>query len=176
MGRVRIAATLGLAQPEPPAPVVDRQPAGEDDTSPAAMLTVAQAGVRALAAIGPLPLPVLAAAMARARRFRERHHLSDGDLAAALRLAGCTVDADGRWHPPAGTIASERNEAIVALAAGRDLTRQQMIDILFTAGYSRSSAEGRMSSSHPLFQRTGPDRYRLISDALAAGPTEPAGG
>jgi len=40
-----------------------------------------------------------------------------------------------------------------------------MIDILLTAGYSRSSAEGRMSSSHPLFERTGPDRYRLIGDS-----------
>ena len=36
-----------------------------------------------------------------------------------------------------------------------------MIDILLTAGYTRSSATGRMSSSHPLFERIGPDRYRL---------------
>jgi hypothetical protein len=107
---------------------------------------------------------VLAAAVARTRRFRERHQLSNGDLAAALRLAGCTVDPEGRWYPPAGTHASERNRAIVALAAGRDLTRQQMIDILLAAGYSGSSAEGRMSSSHPLFQRTGPDRYRTVGN------------
>jgi len=31
---------------------------------------------------------------------------------------------------------------------------------LLAAGY----ATGRTSSSHPLFQRTGPDRYRLITD------------
>ena len=37
-----------------------------------------------------------------------------------------------------------------------------MIDILTGAGYSATSAGGRMSSSHPLFTRTGPDRYRLV--------------
>jgi hypothetical protein len=54
---------------------------------------------------------------------------------------------------------------IVTLAASRELTRAEMIDILVTAGYRESSATGRMSSSHPLFRRTGPDRYRLIGDA-----------
>ena len=175
LGRVRIAATLGLARPEPPS-AVRHSPAGDNDTVPAAMWAVARAGVRILAAVGPLTLPVLAAAVARARRFRERHHLSNGDLAAALRLAGCTVDADGRWHALIGTPTSKRNQAIVTLAAGRDLTRQQMIHILLTAGYSRSSAEGRMSSSHPLFERTGHDRYRLIGSFPLAGPTQPTSG
>ena len=48
-----------------------------------------------------------------------------------------------------------------------------MIDILTRAGYSPASAGGRMSSSHPLFTRTGPDRYRLIgqlSNARGQGP------
>jgi hypothetical protein len=53
---------------------------------------------------------------------------------------------------------------IVTLAAGRDLTRAEMIDILVTAGYRGRSATGRMRSSHPLFGRTGPDRYRMIGD------------
>ena len=44
---------------------------------------------------------------------------------------------------------------IVTLATGRDLTRAEMIDILLTAGYRQSSATGRLSSSHPLFRRTG---------------------
>ena len=39
-----------------------------------------------------------------------------------------------------------------------------MIGILLAAGYRESSATGRMSSSHPLFRRTGPDRYRLVGD------------
>jgi hypothetical protein len=56
---------------------------------------------------------------------------------------------------------------IIDAAAGRDLTRADMIDVLITAGYSRSSAIGRMSSSHPLFQRVGPDRYRVISSPPA---------
>ena len=51
---------------------------------------------------------------------------------------------------------------IVTLATGLDLTRAEMIDILVAAGYQLSSATGRMSSSHPLFRRTGPGRYRLI--------------
>ncbi len=37
-----------------------------------------------------------------------------------------------------------------------------MIDVLTGAGYSPASAGGRMSSSHPLFTRAGPDRYLLI--------------
>jgi hypothetical protein len=61
--------------------------------------------------------------------------------------------------------APDRYRVIVGLAAGRDLTRAEMITILITAGYRESSATGRMSSSHPLFRRTGPDRYRLIGDA-----------
>ena len=55
----------------------------------------------------------------------------------------------------------DRYRVIVERAAGRDLTRAGMIEILISAGYTRSSATGRMSSSHPLFERIGPDRYRL---------------
>jgi hypothetical protein len=55
---------------------------------------------------------------------------------------------------------------IAELAAGRHLTRAEMIGILRSAGYRESSATGRMSSSHPLFRRTGPDRYRLIGEWL----------
>lgn len=40
-----------------------------------------------------------------------------------------------------------------------------MIKILIDAGYGGNSAEGRMSSSHPLFQRTGSDLYRLVGDS-----------
>jgi hypothetical protein len=51
---------------------------------------------------------------------------------------------------------------IVDLAAGRDLTRAGMVEILISAGYTHWSATGRMSSSHPLFEKAGHDRYRLI--------------
>jgi hypothetical protein len=51
---------------------------------------------------------------------------------------------------------------IVTLAAGRDLSRAEMIDIFLAAGYRESSATGRLSSSHPLFRRTAPDTYRLV--------------
>ena len=65
-------------------------------------------------------------------------------------------------HPPAQSAPTQRYRTIVDLATGQDLTRQEMIRILRAAGYSSSSAAGRMSSSHPLFHHTGPNRYRLI--------------
>jgi hypothetical protein len=73
-----------------------------------------------------------------------------------MRAAGCTTDDLDRWHPPAGAMSSDRDQVIVTRAAGREITRAEMIDILLAAGYRESSATGRMSSSHPLFQRTGP--------------------
>ena len=43
-----------------------------------------------------------------------------------------------------------------------------MIHIPTDAGHSPTSTGGRMSPSHPLFTRTGPDRYRLIGPATDA--------
>jgi hypothetical protein len=157
VGRMRIATTLGLRTP------AAAPPATENSLSPG-QLAAARTAVRVLAATGPLTLPVLAGAVTRSHRFRTRNTLSDNDLVAALTAVGCT-QRDGRWYPPAGVVPPERYRSIVALADGRELTRQQMINILLAAGYSSSSATGRMSSSHPLFQRTGPDRYRLITDS-----------
>jgi hypothetical protein len=125
---------------------------------------VARAGVRVIAAVGPLELPVLIDAMTRSHRFRHRNPLSPSDFAAALTQLGCTIDLVGRWHPPPGVAPPDRYRAIVTRTAGRDLTRKQMIDILIAAGYQPSSAAGRMSTSHPLFQHTGPDRYRLAAN------------
>ena len=159
--RLRIAATLGLPAPEA-APVDEPARVG---AVPAGHLTVARAAVRVLAAAGPLDMPALSATITRTRRFRARNPLSDDDLAAALTAAGCTPDRDGRWHPPAGVVPPDRYRVITALATGRDLTRAEMIDILLAAGYRESSATGRLSSCHPLFRRTGPDRYRLIGDS-----------
>jgi hypothetical protein len=161
LGRARIATTLGL--PTPTTAPVDHPTTV--DAVPAGHRTAARAAVRLLTTVGPLDPPAMAAAIARNRRFRTRNPLSDSDLAAALTAVGCTLNRDGRWHPPGGVNAPDRYRVIVGLAAGRDLTRAEMITILITAGYRESSATGRMSSSHPLFRRTGPDRYRLIGDA-----------
>jgi len=109
-----------------------------------------------------LGLATLAAVITRTRRFRARNPLSHSDLVAALTAVGCALDPAGRWHPPTGVVAPDRYRVIVTLAAGLDLTRAEMIRILLSAGYLESSATGRMSSSHPLFRRTGPDRYRLV--------------
>jgi hypothetical protein len=129
-----------------------------------------------IAAAGPLDLPSLAAVIARTRRFRTRNPLTTSDLAAALTILDCTPDADGRWHPPATVVAPPRYRVIVTLATGRVLTRKEMIDILLAAGYRESSATGRMSSSHPLFRRTGPDRYRLVGDDQPAESVGQIGG
>jgi hypothetical protein len=176
LGRVRIATTLGLT---PPAPAPPRgHPPVVVSTASDLRLAAARVGVRILAAAGPLPLPTVAAAVARSRRFRTRPPLPDSDLAVALAAAGCTVDSADRWHPPAGAVPADRDQVIVTMAAGRELTRRQMIGILTTAGYSQSSAEGRMSTSHPLFQHTGPDRYRITGDpptVRVGRATQPSG-
>lgn len=151
--------------PSPPHPgTTGRAGTAAGWVPPAAYLTAARAALRVLAATGPLTTPTLAVAVARSHRFRHRETLSPNDFTAALVEVGGTLSPDGRWHPPAGISPPEKYRAIITQVAGRDLTRQPMIDILITAGYSPSSATGRMISSHPLFERIGPDSYRLITE------------
>ena len=145
LGRTRIAATLNL--PALPAPAVPpRRPGPAVSTS---QLAAARVAAQLLAAVGPLDLDTLHTAIIRSRRFRTREPLSHNDLAAALSAIGGSQQ-NGHWRHPHGMTALARYAHIVA-AAGRDLTRQQMIDILIAAGYSRASATGRMSTSHPRF-------------------------
>ena len=77
---------------------------------------------------------------------------------------GGTLDLDGRWNAPTRVSPPGRYQVIVTQAGNRELSRQEMVDILVGAGYTHSSANGRISSSHPLFHRIGPNRYRLISE------------
>jgi len=148
--RVRIAGTLGL--PAPAAP--PRQKPATSSASPVtpAQLRAARAAARVLAAVGPLPMDTLLAAVTRSHRFRTRTPLSAPALAAGLTAAGATTGPGGHWHPPPGTAVPDRDRAVVDTAGGRDLTRQDMIAVLTAAGCSRTSADG---SSHPLFTRTG---------------------
>jgi hypothetical protein len=117
---------------------------------------------RVLAAAGPPPVDVLVAAVARSRRFRRDPPDPDALTAALTALRLANPDPNGTWRATAAVRAPARYRTIAAAAAGRDLTRQDMIGILTAAGYSATSAGGRMSSSHPLFTRTGPDRYRVV--------------
>lgn len=157
LGRVRIAATLGISPlPAPP-------PAAPVRVVPSATAS-GRAALRILAAAGPLTITTLTGALDRGRRFRHRRPRSVAALEAALAAAGAVRDAGGRWHAPAGTTAAERYQVIVAAGAGRELNRREMIDILIAAGYEETSATGRMSTSHPLFQHLGPNRYRVVSD------------
>jgi hypothetical protein len=157
LGRVRIATTLHLPVPVPAKPAAPAGPA----VSPS-HLAAGRAGIRLLATIGPLDLDSMFAAIGRCRRFRIRDPLTPRDLVAALDMLGASRGTDLLWHAPSGTPVPDRYRSIVDAAAGVDLTRQQMIDVLIAAGYTPSSATGRMSSSHPLFERIDADRYRII--------------
>ena len=160
LGQVRIADTLGLPRPAPPesAPLRTRVPRSGSSAGP----KVAGAAARILAAIGQLDLDTLLEAVERSRRFRDPTPVTATDLATALTTVGALSSPDGHWAAPPGVTIPGRYQVIVA-AAGRDMTRAEMIDVLIGAGYSRNSATGRMSSSHPLLQRVGPNRYRVIS-------------
>jgi len=52
----------------------------------------------------------------------------------------------------------------IAVAAGRDLTRSEMIDALVAAGYAPTSARVRKIRNHPLIRHTGPNRYRIVGE------------
>ena len=128
----------------------------------------AWSAARVLTAVGPLePGHSCTLRSTRSRRFRHRTPFTATELGTALTAAGAEQGPDGRWHAPPGVPVPDRYRVIVERAAGRDLTRAGMIEILISAGYTRSSATGRMSSSHPLFERIGPDRYRLIGTPTA---------
>jgi len=114
-----------------------------------------------------LDIDTVFAAIGRCRRFRVRDPLTARDLVAALDCLGATRGNDLLWHAPAAAEVPSRYRSIARAAAGRDLTRQQMIDVLIAAGYTPSSASGRMSSSHPLFERTRHDSYRMIGSPAA---------
>jgi len=162
LGRVRIATTLGLTRPELASV---GHPLDDGGSLSSARLAVARTALRLLTAVGPLTLPTIAAAVARSRRFRDRDPVSDADLAAAMRAAGCTTDDLDRCHPPAGALPADRDQVIVTRAAGREMTRAEMIDILLAAGYR----EKFRNRAHPLFQRTGPGSYRLVGDGDVPG-------
>jgi hypothetical protein len=169
LGRVRIATTLHLAAPASGKPL----PLAAPSVS-ASHLAAGRAGIRLLATIGPLDIDAIVAAIGRCRRFRVRDPLTAKDLVAALDSLGATRGNDMLWHSPSGAEVPARYRCIVEAAAGFDLTRQQMIDVLIAAGYTPSSATGRMSSSHPLFERIDHDRYRIIGSPCA--PSYIAGG
>ena len=118
------------------------------------------AAIRILAAVGPLDSAALAAAISRYQRYRHRRSFTVESLAEAMVMSEATQDEQGRWHAPPGTPDLGRYRAIINAGGGRDLTRQDMITVLIAAGYTPSSASGVLTDTHPLFTRTGPNRYR----------------
>lgn len=168
LARTRTARTLGLPAPAAPErpPVLSR-----NLVSPNAA-AAARTATRILTTVGSLDLDTLYAAVQRSRRFRHRNPLTTTELDTALLVAGAVQGPGRQWQPPpfGHGVLPARWRAIVTAGAGRDLTRGKMIDILIAAGYSRSSATGRMSTSHPLFRRVGPDHYRIIGTPQPDAP------
>lgn len=107
-------------------------------------------------------------AVTRSRRFRDRTPLQQRIWRVPWRRLGQPTRLTDGQAPP-GVDVPDRYRAIVTSATGRVLTREQMIDVLTGAGYSESSANERMTSSHPLFQRVGRDRYRVIESPTTKG-------
>ena len=159
LGRTRIARALGL-----PAPAAPLKP--EPATAVSATfseLATARSAIRILAATGPLDMSTLLDALTRARRWKGSNTLTAETLAAVLTTVGATQNVDGGWQAPPGSPVPDRYRVILAAGAGRDLTRQAMIDILTAAGYTASSASGVIATTHPLFTRTGRNRYRVLT-------------
>lgn len=159
LARTRIAAALGLPPPRPPASI--SVPAGPSRADRAAATVAA----RVLAAVGPLPLVELHAAVERSRRHRSLPPPTPRELAIALTALGATIDNQNQWQAPHDVAAPARYRALDLAAAGRTLTRGQMINALQDAGYARTSASSRKISTHPLIRHVGTDSYRII------GPT-----
>lgn len=161
LARVRIAETLGLAAPAPIAASVAGSVAVHLMQADQAAAAIA---VRVLAAVGPLPSHVLRHAISRVRRFRSLPPITTGQLAAALVDVGVTCNDHGRWRAPADCEAPDRYRSLVTVAAGRDLTRAEMVEALVAAGYAPTSARARKISTHPLVQHCGSNRYRILGD------------
>lgn len=168
LARTRIAATLGLTAPRPAAPPPTPSPPAPTGPSKAD-LGAAEIAVRVLATVGPLPLDELHPAIVRARRFKSHSPITAQRLAIALSVAGVTRDEQGRWQAPTDATPPDRYQALATIAAGRDLTRSEMIHALLAAGYAPNSARTGQINDHPLIQRTGPNRYQLVGD-LGPGP------
>ena len=168
LGRIRIARTLGL--PPPPGPP---EPAPAPDVSTPPLMATARSAVRILSATGPLDMPTLLDALTRARRWKGSSTLTAGLLADALTAVDATQDGNGRWHAPPGFPVPEGYRVIIAAGAGRDLTRREVIDILTAAGYTASSADGLMSSTHPLFVHVDRNRYRVLTSPDGQGDGRP---
>lgn len=175
LARTRIAHTLGLpepAEPKPPTPQgVPRPPRSPDRISPSAW-----AGVRLLATLGPLDLDTVVTAVNRQRSIHRCDPLSGSVMAESLHRVGATVDEHGRWHPPSGRSAPPRYRKVADAAAGRVLSRGDLIAVLIAAGHTAPAAEA-LSIRHPLFVRVAPNRYRLVGDPVphAGRPTTRVG-
>lgn len=157
LGRVRIARTFGLPSPAPPhrpsVPAVSVADRAAADTA-----------VRVLATIGPATVPTLLHAVHRSRRFKTGPPLSIDQLRDALTGVGATRDGHGRWHPPPQVRAPRGFLALAAALGQQELTRQELAQVLIDVGYTASSARGRIVTNHPLIERAGRDRYRLLTD------------
>ena len=132
--------------------------------------------IRLLAAAGPVDAATLVGAITRSHQYKHRRPVTLEHLTAALTSPGATHEEQGRWHAPTGTSISKAPRGDGAAAgAGRDMSRQDMIHVLITAGYTPSAA-GLMSRAHPMFTRIAHIRYRVHGNhhlkKMIIGPIE----
>ena len=90
--------------------------------------------------------------------------MSIDQLRDALAWVGAVHDGQGRWHPPPQARAPQRFLALAAALGQQELSRQELAQVLTSIGYAASSARGRIVTNHPLIERVGRDRYRLLTD------------
>jgi hypothetical protein len=139
----------------------------------------ASAAARVLAAVGPLSVAELQAAVARTHTHRTSSAPAEQTLIESMVLSGARHDGHSdRWSAPAGSVAWPRDRALLTAADPDTVyTRQQLTDLMIAAGYSALSAGKNTLDMHPLIQKLDRNRYRILTgrgpDRERRHPTTP---
>ncbi len=124
-----------------------------------------------LAAAGSLAIGELADEVAGSRRYSTIPPFTEGELAGLLTAArAAEPDETGRWALTAPTQPRAGWAAPIDGAAGRELDKAALLTLLERLGYARSGLNP-LIGSHPLLERTGRGRYRIVGSP--APPTDP---
>lgn len=124
------------------------------------------AAIRVLAALGPLPINVLAEAVNRSRQpTAALPAMTATELENGLRFRAATYDTDKQvWAAPADTAATDRDLRLVkALRDAGPRTRVQLHQVLLQVGYTAHTPQSPIVDRNPLIRRTAPNRYELLA-------------
>jgi hypothetical protein len=116
-----------------------------------------------MAAVGPLSVAELQAAVAWTHTHRPSSAPSEQTLIEGMVLSGARHDGHSdRWSAPAGSVGWPRDRALLTAADPDTVyTRQQLTDLMIAAGYSARSAGKNTLDMHPLIQKLDRNRYRM---------------